>query len=77
MNRLRFLEVAIFELVVVFFAAAQYRLILRYATENDPVLVVATMKSGILYILATMVMFGIFIPNTWRRRRRWSSFRWR
>jgi serine/threonine-protein kinase len=64
---LRHLELAIFGLIILFFATAQYRVLLRRARQEDPALAIAAMKSSVIYVFAMMATYGIFIPNTWRR----------
>ena len=67
LKTLRVLELTIFGLIVAFFATAQYRLMLLRSTQNNDTLALAAMKSSVLYMFAIMAVYGIFIPNTWRR----------
>ncbi len=70
MGRLRTIEVTVFGMVVLFLAIGQYRLLVQYGRHEDQTLAVTTMKSSVLYLFATMAMYGIFIPNQWRRAAR-------
>ena len=45
----------------------QFRHLLVHAREDNPTLALAAVKSGILFMFATMAVYGTFIPNTWRR----------
>ena len=47
--------------------AAQYVLMLRGVRENDPIRVLAAVKSSVLWMLAMIFTYAIFIPNNWRR----------
>jgi serine/threonine protein kinase len=67
MRQLRAYEVAIFGLIIVFFMAAQYVLMLRGVRENDPIRVLAAVKSSVLWMLAMIFTYAIFIPNHWVR----------
>ena len=66
-RQLRAYEVAIFGLIIVFFMAAQYVLMLRGVRENDPIRVLAAVKSSVLWMLAMIFTYAIFIPNHWVR----------
>ena len=67
LRRLRTFEVALFSLIIVFFMAAQYFLMLRGVRENDPIRVLAAVKSSVLWMLAMIFTYAIFIPNHWVR----------
>ncbi len=67
LRRLRVVELVIFGLVTAFFVTMQYRHLLLRARQDNPTLALATVKSGVLFMFATMSTYGIFIPNTWRR----------
>ena len=56
-----------FSLIIVFFMAAQYFLMLRGVRENDPLRLLAAVKSSVLWMLAMIVTYAIFIPNNWIR----------
>jgi serine/threonine protein kinase len=66
-RQLRSSEVVLFGLIIVFFMAAQYVLMLRGVRENDPVRVLAAVKSSVLWMLAMIFTYAIFIPNHWVR----------
>ena len=66
-RQLRSFEVVLFGLIIVFFMAAQYVLMLRGVRENDPVRVLAAVKSSVLWMLAMIFTYAIFIPNHWVR----------
>ena len=66
-RRLRAFEVALFSLIIVFFMAAQYSLMLRGVRDNDPIRVLAAVKSSVLWMLAMIFTYAIFIPNHWVR----------
>jgi hypothetical protein len=67
LRQLRAIELTVFGLTIAFFAAAEYRLILFHARRGDPVMPVATVKSAVIYTYAMVTLYGVFIPNTWRR----------
>ncbi|MFI5459681.1 MAG: serine/threonine-protein kinase [Isosphaerales bacterium] len=67
LRRLRTVEVTLFTLIIVFFMAAQYVLMLRGVRGNDPVRLTAAVKSSVLWMLAMIFTYAIFIPNHWRR----------
>ncbi len=64
---LRVFESALFFMVVSFFLAAEYSLILRGVRADDPFLALGPVRSSVYWILATIFTYAIFIPNTWRR----------
>ncbi len=67
LRQLRTLEMTLFALILVFFMAAQYVLMLRGVHENDPTRLAAAVKNSTLWMLAFMLTYAIFIPNPWRR----------
>jgi eukaryotic-like serine/threonine-protein kinase len=67
LRQLRALETTLFALIVVFFMAAQYRVMLHGVRDNDPVRLAGAVKSSTLWMVAFMFTYAIFIPNTWRR----------
>jgi serine/threonine-protein kinase len=67
LRHLRAIEVALFVSVIVFFMAAQYVLMLRAVRLDDPLLLQTAMKSSVLWTLAIVFTYAIFIPNNWRR----------
>src|ERR1017187_2130405 len=67
LRQLRFLEVTLFVLILVFFMAAQYVVMLRGVRDNDPVRLAGAVKISTLWMLAMIFTYAIFIPNPWRR----------
>ncbi len=67
LRQLRAFETVLFSLIIVCFMAAQYFLMLRGVRENDPIRVLAAVKSSVLWMLAMIVTYAIFIPNNWVR----------
>ncbi len=67
LRQLRSFEVILFTLIIVFFMAAQYVMMLRGVRDNDPIRVLAAVKSSVLWMLAMIFTYAIFIPNNWRR----------
>jgi serine/threonine-protein kinase len=67
LRHLRVIETALFVSVIVFFMAAQYVLMLRAVRLDDPLLLQTAMKSSVLWTLAIIFTYAIFIPNNWRR----------
>jgi serine/threonine protein kinase len=67
LRRLRQFESTLFTLIIVFFMAAQYVLMMRGVHDNDPIRVLAAVKSSVLWMLATIFTYAIFIPNHWAR----------
>jgi eukaryotic-like serine/threonine-protein kinase len=70
LRQLRALETTLFSLIVVFFMAAQYVVMLHGVRDNNPVRLAAAVKSSTLWMVAFMFIYAIFIPNTWRRAAR-------
>ncbi len=67
MKGLRLLELAVFAVVVVSILVRQYHLELVRSSRSDPVPLLISIKDGITSIFAVMMIYGMFIPNTWRR----------
>jgi serine/threonine-protein kinase len=67
LRQLRTLEVVLFTLILVFFMAAQYVVMLRGVREDDPVRLANAVKVSTLWMLAMIFTYAIFIPNPWRR----------
>ena len=67
LRQLRTLEMTLFALIIVFFMAAQYVVMLRGVRENDPARLAAAVKSSMLWMVAFIFTYAIFIPNPWRR----------
>ena len=54
-------------LIIASFMAAQYFLMLRGVRDNNPIRVLAAVKSSVLWMLAMIFTYAIFIPNNWVR----------
>jgi serine/threonine-protein kinase len=67
LRQLRALELALFGMTIAFFVTIHYRLIQLRVAEGDRVMLMATIKNTVLFIFAMIVLYGMFIPNTWRR----------
>ena len=67
LKQLRAIELTVFGLTIAFLATAEYRLILFHSRRGDPVMAVATVKNTVIYTYAMVTLYGVFIPNTWRR----------
>lgn len=66
-RRLRLLELALFGATAVFFGVAEYFAIAQAVAEGEAKLLVAAVKSAVLYIFALIVLYGMLIPNRWPR----------
>jgi serine/threonine-protein kinase len=64
---LRALELVLFGMTIAFFVTIHYRLIQLRVAEGDRVMLMATIKNTVLFVFAMIVLYGMFIPNTWRR----------
>ncbi len=67
LRRLRTLELVLFGMTVAFFVSIHYRLVQLRVAEGDRVMLMATVKNTVLFVFAMIVLYGMFIPNTWRR----------
>jgi serine/threonine-protein kinase len=67
LRRLRALELALFGMTIAFFVTTHYRIVQLRVAEGDRVMLVATVKNTVLFVFAMVVLYGMFIPNTWRR----------
>ena len=67
MRKLRNVELLVFGLSVLLLAAHQYAHMLQEAQRGDPTLTLAAMKSSVIYFFGLIIVYGMFIPNTWRR----------
>jgi serine/threonine-protein kinase len=67
LRQLRTFEVALFSLLLVIFMAAQCLLMLRGLREDDPLRLTAAVTISVLWMLAMIFTYAIFIPNHWRR----------
>ncbi len=67
LRQLRALELLLFGMTVAFFVSIHYRLVQLRAAEADRVMLMATIKNSVLFVFAMIVLYGMFIPNTWPR----------
>jgi serine/threonine-protein kinase len=67
LGRLRVLELALFGMTIAFFITIHYRLVQLRVAEGDRIMLMATVKNTVLFVFAMIVLYGMFIPNTWRR----------
>jgi serine/threonine-protein kinase len=67
LRQLRALEVTLFALILVFFLTAQYALMLRSVRASDSIQLLSVVNGGLLWMLAMIFTYAIFVPNTWRR----------
>ncbi|MHB0958145.1 MAG: serine/threonine-protein kinase [Pirellulaceae bacterium] len=67
LRKLRLIEFYVFGVPVVELAFHQYAHILRHAQCGESTLAFAALKSTTVYFFAMIVVYGMFIPNCWRR----------
>ena len=67
MRKLRLIELFIFAVPAIELAVHQYAHILQYAQSGESALALAAVKSTTVYLFAMIVVYGMFIPNCWRR----------
>lgn len=67
LRRLRALELFLFGMTIAFFVTVHYRLVQLRVADGDRVMLMATVKNTVLFVFAMIVLYGMFIPNTWRR----------
>ncbi len=67
MRQLRWFELTMFGLPVLFFLPYQFLFMLSEAKQGSAVLTLAAFKSVALYWLVTMVFYGLIVPNDWKR----------
>ncbi len=67
LRSLRTIELALFGMTIAFFVTSHYRIVQLRVAEGDRVMLMATVKNTILFVFAMIVLYGMFIPNTWRR----------
>ena len=66
-QQLRWLEIAIFGIPVAFFTPYHYFCILQEAEAGNAVGVVAIFKNVASYWWVLLVIYGLYVPNTWQR----------
>ena len=67
LRRLRQAELTLFGITSLFLGFYQYKLILAKAQANDAAGALGAMKSCVIYFFGVIILYGTFIPNTWRR----------
>ena len=67
LQQLRAVELILFSLVGVQLVWMQSLLIMRAAETGDPLQLVVPMQMGILSWFALIMLYSMFIPNTWQR----------
>lgn len=67
LKQLRTIELTLFSLVGAQLVWMQTLLIMHAADAGDPLQLVVPMQMGILSWFALIMLYGMFIPNTWRR----------
>lgn len=65
--QLRVAEVGLFAVTSLFLAAYEYKIVLLKAEQGNPVFALAAIKSCVLYFFAVIMLYGSFIPNSWKR----------
>lgn len=66
-KELRLAELAIFGLPVIFFTPYQYYCMIQQMEASDPVGIVGIYKSVSSYWFALLVIYGLYVPNRWKR----------
>ncbi|MBC8288986.1 MAG: serine/threonine protein kinase [Planctomycetes bacterium] len=66
-KELRWTELAVFGLPVIFFTPYQYYCMKQMMDANDPVGIVAIYKNVTSYWFALLVIYGLYVPNRWKR----------
>lgn len=66
-RQLRLLELAIYGVPAVFFVPYQYYCVVQQLDANDAVGIVSIYKSVSCYWICLIVIYGLFVPNSWRR----------
>lgn len=67
LRQLRSLELGIFGLMAAYLAFYQYTMILKKVEQGTPVFALAAGKNAIIYTFGLVMLYGTFIPNTWKR----------
>jgi serine/threonine-protein kinase len=67
LRQLRLVELALFGVMAWFLATYQYQLVLLKARAGSATFQLAAVKSCVLYFFAVQLLYGTFIPNSWRR----------
>lgn len=67
LQTLRKVELLVFGSTSAYLAAYQYAYVLEKTQEGDPVFALAAIKSNVMYVFGVIMLYGTFIPNTWKR----------
>lgn len=67
MPTLRRIEWLLFGGVTLFLGIFQFETVLAFGEEGNSVESLAAIKSSVMYVFGTIILYGTFIPNTWQR----------
>ena len=67
MKQLRSLELGIFGLITGYLAMYQYAYVQIKAEAGNDAFALAAIKSNVMYVFGVIMLYGTFIPNTWKR----------
>lgn len=67
LRQLRALELAVFGMTAGYLAAYQYTMVLQKAEQGNAAYALAAGKNAIIFTFGLVMLYGTFIPNTWRR----------
>ena len=70
LKQLRMLELAMIGSVTVYLAAVQYLALAQRAAERSLPMMTLARENALLPFLGLMIIYGMFIPNDWRRASR-------
>lgn len=66
-RKLRTVEFLVFGLSALLLAVHQHAHMLQQAQVGDATMTLAAMKSSVIYFFGLIVVYGMFVPNTWLR----------
>lgn len=67
LRQLRIAEISVFGLTSVYLAVFQYAYVLEKALAGNDAFALAAIKSNVMYVFGVIMLYGTFIPNTWKR----------
>jgi eukaryotic-like serine/threonine-protein kinase len=67
LSRLKALELGMLALFAFRDAVVEYRLVLMYSQNHDPVMAQLTVKNLVLLTCILILTYGLYVPKTWRR----------
>jgi serine/threonine-protein kinase len=67
LRQLRGLEVGLFTIVAMWFAADRYHFTWEAATDGDTAALIFAVAFSVMIYFAFLIAYAIFVPNTWRR----------